>query len=80
MMMTHPHIAKLLAESRIDEMLVTAERHRLRRLATRHRARTTKQVTGHPRQAARPSPPFVDLSTMSNADPDRDDKDQYANA
>ncbi len=79
--MMHPHMAKLLADARIDEMLATAERHRLRQLARRQRHRSTDEPTAdHPRQITRPYPPIVDLSMMSNAVTDRDDKDQYVKA
>ncbi len=43
--MMHPHMAKLLADARIDEMLATAERHRLRQLARRQRHRATEEPT-----------------------------------
>ena len=62
-------MAKVLADARIDEMLATAERHRLRQLARRQRHRATEEPTAdHPRQTTRPYPPIVDLSTTSNAE------------
>jgi hypothetical protein len=67
--MMHPHMAKLLADAHIDEMLATAERHRLRQLARRQ---ATKPTTDHPRHTTRLCPSIVDLSTTSNADADRD--------
>jgi hypothetical protein len=70
--MMHPHMAKLLADARIDEMLATAERHRLRQLARPLRRRATKPTTDHPRHTTRPCPSIVDLSTTANADADRD--------
>ena len=79
--MMHPHMAKLLADARIDETLTTAERHRLRQLTRRQRHRATEEPTAdHPRQTTRPCPPVVDLSTTSNADADRDNKGQYVRA
>jgi hypothetical protein len=79
--MMHPHMAKLLADARTDEMLATAERHRLRKLARRQRHRATEAPTAdHPRRTTPPYPPVVYLSTTSNADPDRDDKGQYVEA
>jgi hypothetical protein len=39
--MMHPHMAKLLADARSDEMLATGERHRLRQLTRRQRHRAT---------------------------------------
>ena len=73
--MIHPHMAKVLADARIDEMLATAERHRRRQLARRQRHRATEEPTAdHPRQTIRPYPPIVALSTTSNAGTDRDDK------
>lgn len=78
--MMHPHMAKLLADARIDEMLATAERHRLRQVARGQGHRAIKPDTDHPRHTARTCPSIVDLSTTSNADPDRDDEDQYVKA
>ena len=78
--MMHPHMAKLLADARVDEMLATAERHRLRQLARRQGHRATKPTTDHPRHTTRPCPSIVDLSTTSNADADRADRDQYVKA
>jgi hypothetical protein len=79
--MMHPHMVKVLADARIDEMLATAERHRLRQLARRQRHRATEEPTAdRPRQTTRPYPPIVNLSTTSNADADRDDKGQYVKA
>jgi hypothetical protein len=79
--MKNPHMAKLLADARIDEMLATAERHRLRQLARRQGHRAAEEPTAdHPRQTTRPCPPIVDLSTTSNADADQDDKGQYVKA
>jgi len=76
--MMHPHMAKVLADARVDEMLATAERHRLRQLARRQRHRATEEPTADPpRQTTRPYPPIVDLTTTSKADADRDDKGQY---
>ena len=43
--MMHPHMAKVLADARIDEMLATAERHRLRQPARRQRHRATEEPT-----------------------------------
>ena len=49
--MMHPHTAKVLADARIDEMVATAERHRLRQLARRQRHRATEEPTAdHRRQ------------------------------
>ena len=74
----HPYMAKLVTDARIDEMLATAERHRL---ARRQGSRATEEPTAdHPRQTTRPYPPIVDLLTTSNADADRDDKGQYVKA
>jgi hypothetical protein len=79
--MMHPHMAKVLADARIDEMLATAERHRLRQLARRQRHRAPEEPTADPtRQTTRPYPPIVDLTTTSKADADRDDKGQYVKA
>jgi hypothetical protein len=79
--MMHPHMAKLHADARIDEMLATAERNRLRRLARRQRHRATEKPTvHHPRQTTRPYPPIVDHPTTSIADADRDNEDQYVKA
>ncbi len=46
--MMHPHMVKVLADARIDEMLATAERHRLRQLARRQRHRATEEPTADP--------------------------------
>jgi hypothetical protein len=46
--MMHPHMAKLLADARINEMLVTAERYRLRQFARRQRHRATEEPTAEP--------------------------------
>jgi hypothetical protein len=78
--MTHPHIAKLLADAQIDEMLATAGRHPLRKLARRHQRQPIKPDTCHPRRTTRQHPPVVDLSTTSNTVSDRDDQSQYVNA
>jgi len=75
--MVHPHMAKLYAEARFDEMLATAERHRLRQLARRQRPRPSKPAADHLRQTTRPYPSIVDLSMTSNADGDRADRSQY---
>ena len=65
--MMHPHMAKVLADARIDEMLATAERHRLRQLARRQRHRATEKPSAdHSRQTTRPYPPIVDLSTFDD--------------
>jgi hypothetical protein len=79
--MMHPDMLKLLADARIDEMLATAERHRLRQLPRRQQHRGTDEPTAdHRRETTRQYSPIVDLSTMSNAVPDRDDQDQYVKA
>jgi hypothetical protein len=70
--MMHPHMAKLLADAQSDEMLATAERHRLRQLARRQGRRATNPTTDHPRHRTRPCPSILDLSTTSNADADED--------
>ena len=78
--MMHPHIGKLLADARIDDMLATAERHRPRRLARGQRRSASKQPTDRLRRKVRTSPSIVDLSITPNADLDRDDQDQYVKA
>ena len=40
--MMHPHIARLLAQAHVDEMLAAAERHRLRQLASGQQERATE--------------------------------------
>ena len=66
---TESVMAKVLADARIDEMLATAERHRLRQLGRRQRHRATEEpYADHPRQTTRPYPAIVNLSTTSNAD------------
>ena len=70
--MMHPYMAKLVADAQSDEMLATAERHRLRRLARRQGRRATNPTTDHPRHTTRLCPSILDLSTTSNADADED--------
>ena len=73
--MMHPQVAKVLADARIDELLATAERHRLRQTGRRQRGRATEPTAF----GTQPDPAHRSSTgaTTSNVDPERSDQDHY---